>query len=96
MVVIPAGSFTMGSPPAEPGHQLNEAPQHNRVAVIVRNCTNLEGPNAAEHGSVLDTERGEGVPCTASEAPFRLQTCHSRTNMEPNVLTGPPGWIVQA
>ena len=29
MVVIPAGSFTMGSPQAEPGHQLTEAPQHN-------------------------------------------------------------------
>jgi formylglycine-generating enzyme required for sulfatase activity len=28
MVVIPAGSFTMGSPQAEPGHQLTEAPQH--------------------------------------------------------------------
>ena len=29
MVVIPVGSFTMGSPQAEPGHQLTEAPQHN-------------------------------------------------------------------
>jgi formylglycine-generating enzyme required for sulfatase activity len=29
MVVIPAGSFTMGSPQAEPGHQLSEAPRHN-------------------------------------------------------------------
>ena len=29
MVVIPAGSFTMGSPEAEPGRQLTEAPQHN-------------------------------------------------------------------
>ena len=29
MVVIPAGSFTMGSPQAEPGRQLTEAPQHN-------------------------------------------------------------------
>ena len=28
MVVIPAGAFTMGSPQAEPGHQLTEAPQH--------------------------------------------------------------------
>jgi formylglycine-generating enzyme required for sulfatase activity len=29
MVVIPAGAFTMGSPRAELGHQLTEAPQHN-------------------------------------------------------------------
>jgi formylglycine-generating enzyme required for sulfatase activity len=29
MVVIPAGSFAMGSPPDEPGRQLTEAPQHN-------------------------------------------------------------------
>jgi formylglycine-generating enzyme required for sulfatase activity len=28
MVVIPAGSFTMGSPQAEPGHKLTEAPRH--------------------------------------------------------------------
>ena len=28
MVVIPAGSFTMGSPQTEPGHQLTEEPQH--------------------------------------------------------------------
>jgi formylglycine-generating enzyme required for sulfatase activity len=33
MVVIPAGSFTMGSPQAEPGHQPSEAPRHNvRIA----------------------------------------------------------------
>jgi formylglycine-generating enzyme required for sulfatase activity len=29
MVVIPAGSFTMGSPQAEPGRQLSEVLQHN-------------------------------------------------------------------
>ena len=29
MVVIPAGSFAMGSPQAEPGRDLTEAPQHN-------------------------------------------------------------------
>ena len=29
MVVIPAGSFTMGSPQYEPGHKKDEAPQHN-------------------------------------------------------------------
>jgi len=29
MVVIPAGTFAMGSPQAEPGRQLTEAPQHN-------------------------------------------------------------------
>jgi formylglycine-generating enzyme required for sulfatase activity len=29
MVVIPAGSFTMGSSQDEPGHQLTEGPQHN-------------------------------------------------------------------
>jgi formylglycine-generating enzyme required for sulfatase activity len=28
MVVLPAGSFTMGSPAAEPGHQPSEQPQH--------------------------------------------------------------------
>jgi formylglycine-generating enzyme required for sulfatase activity len=28
MVVIPAGSFTMGSPKSEPGHEDDEAPQH--------------------------------------------------------------------
>jgi formylglycine-generating enzyme required for sulfatase activity len=28
MVVVPAGSFMMGSPPDEEGHQINESPQH--------------------------------------------------------------------
>ena len=28
MVVVPAGSFTMGSPDSEPEHQSNESPQH--------------------------------------------------------------------
>ena len=27
-VLLPAGTFKMGSPPGEPGHRLNEAPQH--------------------------------------------------------------------
>ncbi len=28
MVIVPAGSFTMGSPESEPGHDKNEGPQH--------------------------------------------------------------------
>ena len=28
MIVVPAGSFTMGSPPTEKGHDANEGPQH--------------------------------------------------------------------
>src|SRR5215472_12773779 len=28
MVVVPAGSFTMGSPTSEPGHSIDENPQH--------------------------------------------------------------------
>jgi formylglycine-generating enzyme required for sulfatase activity len=32
MVVIPAGSFMMGSPESEPGRNSNEGPQH-RVSV---------------------------------------------------------------
>src|SRR5262249_43941522 len=28
MVVVPAGSFTMGSPTSEPGHSVDENPQH--------------------------------------------------------------------
>ena len=28
MVVVPAGSFTMASPPSEPGHSADEGPQH--------------------------------------------------------------------
>jgi hypothetical protein len=28
MVVVPAGSFTMGSPENEEGHQFDEGPQH--------------------------------------------------------------------
>src|ERR1700733_3512775 len=28
MVIVPAGSFNMGSPVTEPGRQLTEAPQH--------------------------------------------------------------------
>ncbi len=29
MIVVPAGSFMMGSPPSEPGRQANEGPQHS-------------------------------------------------------------------
>jgi formylglycine-generating enzyme required for sulfatase activity len=53
MVVIPAGSFTMGSPLAEPGHQLTEAPQHkvtiakpfavSKFAVTFRRVGRLRG-----------------------------------------------------
>jgi formylglycine-generating enzyme required for sulfatase activity len=32
MVVVPAGSFTMGSPASEPGHSADESPQH-RVTI---------------------------------------------------------------
>lgn len=32
MVVVPAGSFMMGSPPSEPGRELTEGPQH-RVTI---------------------------------------------------------------
>jgi formylglycine-generating enzyme required for sulfatase activity len=32
LVVVPAGSFTMGSPKSEPGHSANEGPQH-KVAI---------------------------------------------------------------
>ena len=28
MMVVPAGSFTMGSPTSEPGHSADEGPQH--------------------------------------------------------------------
>ena len=31
MVVVPAGSFLMGSPSDEPGRQANEGPQHSVV-----------------------------------------------------------------
>ncbi len=34
MVVVPAGSFTMGSPTTEPGHSVDESPQH--TVTIVR------------------------------------------------------------
>ena len=59
MVVIPAGSFTMGSPQAEPGHQLTEAPQHN---------VTIEKPFAASKFVVTFAEwdacaaRGDCIP----------------------------------
>ena len=58
MVVIPAGSFTMGSPQAEPGHQLTEAPQHNvtiekSFAVSKFVVTFVEWDACAAHGDCV-------------------------------------------
>jgi len=58
MVVIPAGSFTMGSPQAEPGHQLTEAPQHDVTiakpfAVSKFQVTFAEWDACATHGDCI-------------------------------------------
>jgi formylglycine-generating enzyme required for sulfatase activity len=58
MVVVPAGSFTMGSSQAEPGHRLNEAPQHNvtiekSFAVSKFVVTFVEWDACAAHGDCV-------------------------------------------
>ena len=58
MVVIPAGSFTMGSPEAEPGRQLTEAPQHNVTigkpfAVSKFQVTFAEWDTCGAHGDCI-------------------------------------------
>ena len=58
MVVIPAGSFTMGSPEAEPGRQLTEAPQHNVTigkpfAVSKFQVTLAEWDTCGAHGDCI-------------------------------------------
>jgi formylglycine-generating enzyme required for sulfatase activity len=58
MVVIPAGSFTMGSPQYEPGHKKDEAPQHNVTiakpfAVSKFEVTFAEWDACAAHGDCI-------------------------------------------
>ena len=58
MVVIPAGSLTMGSPEAEPGRQLTEAPQHNVTigkpfAVSKFQVTFAEWDTCGAHGDCI-------------------------------------------
>ena len=58
MVVIPAGSFTMGSPQYEPGHKKDEAPQHNVTiakpfAVSKFELTFAEWDACAAHGDCI-------------------------------------------
>jgi formylglycine-generating enzyme required for sulfatase activity len=67
MVVIPAGSFTMGSPQAEAGRQSNEAPRHNVTiakpfAVSKFQVTFAEWDACAAHGdcSAHVDDRGWG------------------------------------
>jgi formylglycine-generating enzyme required for sulfatase activity len=55
MVVIPAGSFAMGSPDTEPGHKRTEAPRHNVTlakpfAVSKFQVTFAEWDTCAAHG----------------------------------------------
>src|ERR1700735_4606065 len=62
MVVIPAGSFTMGSPEAEPGRQLTEAPQHNVTigkpfAVSKFQVTFAEWDTCGAHGDCILARR---------------------------------------
>ena len=67
MVVIPAGSFTMGSPQAEPGRQLTEGPQHDvtiakAFAVSKFEVTFAEWDACAAHGDCIPhvDDRGWG------------------------------------
>jgi formylglycine-generating enzyme required for sulfatase activity len=58
MVVVPAGSFTMGSPQAEPGRNLTEAPQHivtiaKQFAVSKFEVTFAEWDECAAHGDCI-------------------------------------------
>ena len=58
MVVISAGSFTMGSPQYEPGHKSDEAPQHNVTiskpfAVSKFEVTFAEWDACAAHGDCI-------------------------------------------
>ena len=58
MVVIPAGSFTMGSPQYEPGHKPTEVPQHNVIiakpfAVSKFEVTFTEWDACAAHGDCI-------------------------------------------
>ncbi len=67
MVVIPAGSFRMGSPKAEPGRQLTEGPQHDvtiakAFAVSKFEVTFAEWDACAAHGDCIPhvDDRGWG------------------------------------
>jgi len=65
MVVIPAGAFTMGSPQAEPGHQLSEAPRHNvkfarPFAVSKFEVTFAEWDACAAYGDCIRHVDGSG------------------------------------
>jgi formylglycine-generating enzyme required for sulfatase activity len=58
MVPIPAGSFTMGSPDSEPGHQPDEAPPHQvSVAAFYIGAREVSWDEYDQFGFSLDLQR---------------------------------------
>jgi formylglycine-generating enzyme required for sulfatase activity len=68
MIVIPAGDFTMGSPPAEPGHKTDEEPA-TKVRVKSFALAETDVTRGQWHAFIEATHRPDGLGCAYSGLP---------------------------
>lgn len=66
MVVIPAGTFTMGAPPDEPGYFVIEGPQH-KVRVKSFAAGKFDVTRGQWAAFVADTKRAAGTGCWSTD-----------------------------